>query len=216
MSATAPGSPPPGNWPPMPRLSQSPVAVAPRPRQVPRQVKQPQTETSVLPVRVRRLTGSTNRVYRQRRRDRGKKHDAALICLTRHRYDILFAILRTGAQYQHSNPVPHPNQLDGQPRDTAGRRTHHGDRRVRPQMTWSLGRVSLSRGVAASRRRVVGMSRQGRMCGRSGTSWVRCATRSSASEWTWLSWATGRSRNSRRRSSECALSCCPRLRAPIH
>ncbi len=47
------------------------------------------------------LSDPTSRAYYQRKRDEGKKHNAALICLARRRCDVLFAMLRNKTLYQH-------------------------------------------------------------------------------------------------------------------
>jgi len=50
------------------------------------------------------LSDPTSRAYYQRKRDQGKRHNAALICLARRRCDVLFAMLRDGTTYQHPAP----------------------------------------------------------------------------------------------------------------
>ncbi|GLZ43482.1 IS110 family transposase [Actinokineospora sp. NBRC 105648] len=54
------------------------------------------------------LADPTSRAYYQRKRDEGKKHNAALICLARRRCDVLFAMLRNKTNYRHpeTNPAP--------------------------------------------------------------------------------------------------------------
>lgn len=54
------------------------------------------------------LSDPTSRAYHQRKRDEGKKHNAALICLARRRCDVLFAMLRTQTHYQHPETVTTP------------------------------------------------------------------------------------------------------------
>jgi transposase len=54
------------------------------------------------------LADPTSRAYYQRKRDEGKKHNAALICLARRRCDVLFAMLRTGTHYRHPEPRATP------------------------------------------------------------------------------------------------------------
>lgn len=54
------------------------------------------------------LSDSTSRAYYQRKRDQGKKHNAALICLARRRCDVLFAMLRTKTHYRHPEKTPAP------------------------------------------------------------------------------------------------------------
>lgn len=54
------------------------------------------------------LSDPTSRAYYQRKRDQGKKHNAALICLARHRCDVLFAMLRNKTHYRHPEPTPTP------------------------------------------------------------------------------------------------------------
>jgi transposase len=51
------------------------------------------------------LSDPTSRAYYQRKRDEGKKHNAALICLARRRCDVLYAMLRDKAPYR----TPQPN-----------------------------------------------------------------------------------------------------------
>ncbi|MCU1685941.1 MAG: family transposase [Amycolatopsis sp.] len=51
------------------------------------------------------LSDPTSRTYYDKKRAEGKKHNAALICLARRRCDVLFAMLRNRAHYQH--PEPH-------------------------------------------------------------------------------------------------------------
>jgi transposase len=46
------------------------------------------------------LADPTSRVYYDRKRAEGKKHNAALICLARRRVDVLHAMLRTKTAYQ--------------------------------------------------------------------------------------------------------------------
>ncbi|EQD84472.1 transposase IS110 [Saccharopolyspora erythraea D] len=50
------------------------------------------------------LADPTSRAYYQRKRDEGKKHNAALICLARRRCDVLHAMLRTKTKYQAPAP----------------------------------------------------------------------------------------------------------------
>ncbi|ATE53380.1 IS110 family transposase [Actinosynnema pretiosum] len=54
------------------------------------------------------LSDPTSRAYYQRKRDQGKKHNAALICLARRRCDVLFAMLRTKTHYRHPETAPAP------------------------------------------------------------------------------------------------------------
>lgn len=46
------------------------------------------------------LSDPVSRTYYQRKRDQGKRHNAALICLARRRCDVLFAMLRDNTTYQ--------------------------------------------------------------------------------------------------------------------
>ncbi|RSM51721.1 IS110 family transposase [Amycolatopsis sp. WAC 01376] len=46
------------------------------------------------------LSDPTSRAYYQRKRDEGKKHNAALICLARRRCDVLYAMLRNKTYYR--------------------------------------------------------------------------------------------------------------------
>jgi transposase len=52
------------------------------------------------------LSDPTSRAYYQRKRDQGKKHNAALICLARRRCDVLFAMLRNKTHYRHPEALP--------------------------------------------------------------------------------------------------------------
>ncbi|QFZ18558.1 IS110 family RNA-guided transposase [Saccharothrix syringae] len=52
------------------------------------------------------LADPTSRAYYQRKRDQGKKYNAALICLARRRCDVLFAMLRTKTHYRHPDRIP--------------------------------------------------------------------------------------------------------------
>ncbi len=54
------------------------------------------------------LSDSTSRAYCQRKRDEGKKHNAALICLARRRCDVLFAMLRNKTYYRDPETAPAP------------------------------------------------------------------------------------------------------------
>jgi transposase len=54
------------------------------------------------------LSDPTSRAYYQRKRDEGKKHNAALICLARRRCDVLFAMLRNKTYYRHPETTPAP------------------------------------------------------------------------------------------------------------
>ncbi len=54
------------------------------------------------------LSDPTSRAYHQRKRDQGKKHNAALICLARRRCDVLFAMLRTKTHYRRPETAPAP------------------------------------------------------------------------------------------------------------
>src|SRR5688500_19177557 len=47
------------------------------------------------------LADPASRTYYDRKRAEGKKHNAALICLSRRRVDALHAMLRTRTPYQH-------------------------------------------------------------------------------------------------------------------
>ncbi|MFV2179578.1 IS110 family transposase [Actinomadura sp. LOL_016] len=54
------------------------------------------------------LSDPASRTYYQRKRDQGKRHNAALICLARRRCDVLFAMLRDGTTYQPHPPKSEP------------------------------------------------------------------------------------------------------------
>ncbi len=49
-----------------------------------------------------------SRAYYDRKRAQGKKHNAALICLSRRRVDVLFAMLKNREPYRAPNPTPQP------------------------------------------------------------------------------------------------------------
>ncbi len=53
----------------------------------------------------------TSRAYYDRKRAQGKKHNAALICLTRRRCDVLFAMLKHRQPYRTPAPTPPPMPL---------------------------------------------------------------------------------------------------------
>lgn len=46
--------------------------------------------------------------YYQRKRDEGKKHNAAIMCLARRRCDVIYAMLKSGQPYQTRPPAPLP------------------------------------------------------------------------------------------------------------
>lgn len=46
-----------------------------------------------------------SKVYYERKRSQGKKHNAAVICLARRRCDVIYAMLRDGSQYQQKTVV---------------------------------------------------------------------------------------------------------------
>jgi hypothetical protein len=50
------------------------------------------------------LHDPTSRTYYDRKRARGKRHNAALIRLARRRVDVLFAMLKNGTTYEHRSP----------------------------------------------------------------------------------------------------------------
>ncbi|RKS76168.1 transposase IS116/IS110/IS902 family protein [Actinomadura pelletieri DSM 43383] len=51
------------------------------------------------------LADPASRAYYRKKREQGKRHNAALICLARRRCDVLFAMLRDGTLYQPQTPV---------------------------------------------------------------------------------------------------------------
>ena len=51
----------------------------------------------------------TSKAYYDRKRAQGKKHNAALICLSRRRCDVLFAMLRNREPYRTPAPNPEPS-----------------------------------------------------------------------------------------------------------
>lgn len=53
----------------------------------------------------------TSRAYYQRKRDQGKKHNAALICLSRRRCDVLFAMIKNREPYRAPAPTPEPSPM---------------------------------------------------------------------------------------------------------
>ncbi len=54
------------------------------------------------------LSEPISRPYYQRKRDEGKKHNTALICLARRRCDVLVAMLRNKTYYRPSHPDTMP------------------------------------------------------------------------------------------------------------
>lgn len=46
--------------------------------------------------------------YYQRKRDQGKRHNAAIICLARRRCDVIYAMLKTGSAHQSHHPKSLP------------------------------------------------------------------------------------------------------------
>ncbi len=46
-----------------------------------------------------------SKVYYERKRSQGKKHNAAVICLARRRCDVIYAMLRDGSQYQQKTVI---------------------------------------------------------------------------------------------------------------
>lgn len=57
------------------------------------------------------LKDPTSRAYYQRKRDQGKKHNAALICLSRRRCDVLFAMIKNQEPYRAPAPTPQPSPM---------------------------------------------------------------------------------------------------------
>jgi transposase len=51
------------------------------------------------------LADPESRAYYDRKRDQGKKHNAALVCLARRRIDVIFAMLRDGTYYHGQTPA---------------------------------------------------------------------------------------------------------------
>ena len=51
----------------------------------------------------------TSRAYYDRKRAQGKKHNAALICLSRRRCDVLFAMIKNREPYRAPAPTPEPS-----------------------------------------------------------------------------------------------------------
>jgi hypothetical protein len=56
------------------------------------------------------LGDPASRVYYDRKRAEGKRHNAGLICLARRRVDVLLAMIRTRTTYQPSTPTPTPKK----------------------------------------------------------------------------------------------------------
>jgi transposase len=52
------------------------------------------------------LANPESRAYYQRKRSEGKPHNAALVCLSRRRVDVLHAMLRRGQPYRHRQSAP--------------------------------------------------------------------------------------------------------------
>jgi len=63
------------------------------------------------------LAEPASRAYYDRKRDEGKKHNAALICLARRRVDVLHAMLRARTPYHHNHWKSSPSPLDRTHRD---------------------------------------------------------------------------------------------------
>ena len=57
------------------------------------------------------LADPTSRAYYDRKRAQGKKHNAALICLSRRRCDVLFAMLKNRDPYRAPTPTPEPPSM---------------------------------------------------------------------------------------------------------
>ena len=57
------------------------------------------------------LKDPTSRAYYDRKRAQGKKHNAALICLSRRRCDVLFAMIKNREPYRAPNPTPEPSPM---------------------------------------------------------------------------------------------------------
>ncbi|MDO5094372.1 MAG: IS110 family transposase [Propionibacteriaceae bacterium] len=57
------------------------------------------------------LKDPTSRAYYQRKRDQGKKHNAALICLSRRRCDVLFAMIKNQEPYRSAPLDPAASML---------------------------------------------------------------------------------------------------------
>ena len=57
------------------------------------------------------LKDPTSRAYYDRKRAQGKKHNAALICLSRRRCDVLFAMLKNKEPYRAPTPAPEPPSM---------------------------------------------------------------------------------------------------------
>ena len=52
------------------------------------------------------LCAPESKAFYDRKRDEGKRHNAALICLARRRCDVILAMLRTSQPYQPARPTP--------------------------------------------------------------------------------------------------------------
>ena len=52
-----------------------------------------------------------SRAYYDRKRAQGKKHNAALICLSRRRCDVLFAMIKNREPYRAPAPAPDPSPM---------------------------------------------------------------------------------------------------------
>lgn len=57
------------------------------------------------------LKDPTSRAYYDRKRAQGKKHNAALICLSRRRCDVLFAMIKNREPYRAPAPTPEPSPM---------------------------------------------------------------------------------------------------------
>ena len=52
------------------------------------------------------LRAPESKAFYDRKRDEGKRHNAALICLARRRCNVILAMLRTQQPYQAARPLP--------------------------------------------------------------------------------------------------------------
>lgn len=57
------------------------------------------------------LKDPASRAYYDRKRAEGKKHNAALICLSRRRCDVLFAMIKNREPYRAPAPTPEPSPM---------------------------------------------------------------------------------------------------------
>ena len=95
-----------GTWPPTPAWPRSPGAPAPPSKaNTPARAGNKRLKNALFLSAFAALHDPDSRVYYDRRRAQGKKHNAALICLARRRTDVIYAMLRDHTRYQPGKPA---------------------------------------------------------------------------------------------------------------